>query len=239
MIKFSLIIPAYNEEKKIAKTLESLINQSYKNYELLVIDNNSTDKTNEIAHKYTKNVYIEAQKGYIHAANKGASLAKGEFIAFCDADSVYPANWLKKAAALAQKNPNAAAIYGTCSTYDANFIFNFLNYYFFTGFLIISRLMGLDNTSGFNFMFKRDLFLKINGFDPNFTKMSPDIYLGKRLAKEGKIVFSPFLIVYSSFRRFSHGGIIKTTIFFIKNWWQVIRGKDPIASYEEYNKEIR
>lgn len=238
-MRVSLIVPAYNEEKKISKTLESLSKQSYKDFELLVIDNNSTDKTSEIAHKFTKNVHLEKTKGYIHAANTGAHKAKGELITFCDADSIYPTDWLSKIVAVFDKNKNAVAVYGTCSTYDAGFIMNFLNYYFYTLFLIISKLFGVENTSGFNFVMKKEAFVRVGGFDPNYQKMSPDLQLGIKLKNLGPIIFAPHIKVFSSFRRFTHGGVIKTTLFFLKTWWQIVRKKSPSVSYEEYNKEIR
>ncbi len=238
-MKLTIIVPAYNEEKKISKTLESLKSQTFKDFELIVVDNNSTDKTNEIAKKFTENVVVEKAKGYINAANTGAKLAKGDLIAFCDADSIYPKNWVKKVLTIFEKKPNIVALYGTCNTYDANFIMNFFSYYFFTGFLLVSRLFGLDNTSGFNFIMRKKEFFEVNGFDPNYTKMSPDIYLGVKLKSKGKVLLAPTLRVYSSFRRFQHGGVIKTTLFFLKNWWQFLKGAGPSASYEEYNKEIR
>ncbi|MFA5879352.1 MAG: glycosyltransferase family A protein [Candidatus Margulisiibacteriota bacterium] len=238
-MKVSLIVPAYNEEKKIAKTLEGLKKQTYANYELIVIDNNSTDKTNEIAKKFTSTVFIEKEKGYIHAANTGAKMATGELITFCDADSQYPEDWLEKVVAAFKLHPEAVAVYGTCSTYDASPILNFINYYLYTWFLMLSRLLGLDNTSGFNFVMKKEGFIKVQGFDPNYQKMSPDLQLGIKLKKFGKIIFDPKIKVLSSFRRFEHGGTIKTTLFFMKSWLQILIGKDPTISYEEYNKEIR
>jgi GT2 family glycosyltransferase len=86
---------------------------------------------------------------------------------------------------------------------------------------------------------KRDAFFKIGGYDPNFQKMSPDIELGKRLKKQGSIIFNPSIKVYSSFRRFQHGGVISTALFFLKSWYQMATGKQPTVSYEQYNQEIR
>jgi len=238
-MKVSVIVPAFNEEKSLARTLESLSNQVYKNVELIVIDNNSTDKTNSIAKKFTKNVWIETRKGYIHAVSRGAQESKGDLITFCDADTIYPPQWLEKVVEEFQKNPKAVGFYGSCKTHDASPWMNNIAGFFYTLFLILSRCFGMDNTSGFNFIMKRDAFFRIGGYDPNFKKMSPDIELGKRLKKEGPIIFNHQVIVLSSFRRFQHGGIIKTTLFFLKSWMQMLTGKQPTVSYEEYNKEIR
>lgn len=238
-MKVSLIVPAYNEEKSLAKTLESLCGQTYSDVELIVIDNNSTDKTNSIAKKYTENVRIETRKGYMHAVSRGAQESHGDLISFCDADTLYPPQWVEQIVTEFTKNPQAVAVYGSCKTHDASPWMNNLAGCFYTLFLIVSRWCGLDNTSGFNFVIKRDIFFRIGGYDPNFKKMSPDIELGKRLKKEGPIIFNPNIIVLSSFRRFQHGGVLKTTLFFLKSWWQMLRGKQPTVSYEDYNKEIR
>lgn len=53
-MKVSIVIPAYNEEKSIEKTIKTLLNQSYKDFEIIVVDNNSKDKTYEITSKYVK-----------------------------------------------------------------------------------------------------------------------------------------------------------------------------------------
>ena len=86
---------------------------------------------------------------------------------------------------------------------------------------------------------KKETFFKVGGYNPQYQKMSPDIELGKRIKQQGPIIFSPQIKVLSSFRRFQHGGILKTVGFFMKSWWQMLRGKEPTVNYEEYNKEIR
>jgi len=235
-MRVSVIVPAYNEAVFLAKTLESLKNQLFKDYELIVVDNNSTDKTNEIAKKFTDRVYLETKKGYMHAVTRGANESIGELITFCDADTLYPNNWLSKVVNAFESAPTAVAVYGTCDTHDASRLVNRLNGFFYTQFLRLSRLCGLDNTSGFNFVMKKETFVKVGGYDPNFKKMSPDIELGKRLKKEGKIVFDPTITVSGSFRRFQTGGVLKTGRMFMKSWWQMARGKQPTVDYDDYNK---
>ena len=94
--KISVIVPAYNEEKYLAKTLKTLRNQTFKDYELIVVDNNSKDRTNEIAKKFADRVVVEKKKGYHNATRRGAKEAKAPIICFCDADSLYPRDWLEK-----------------------------------------------------------------------------------------------------------------------------------------------
>ncbi|MDD5457421.1 MAG: glycosyltransferase family 2 protein [Candidatus Margulisbacteria bacterium] len=235
-MKLSIIVPAYNEEKSIGKTLEGLKNQSYKDLEIIVIDNNSKDKTSEIAKQHVDKVYLETQQGYIYAVIRGAKEASGELITFCDADTVYPRDWAEKAVKPFMKNSKVVAVYGTCATFDSGKISSFFNYLGYTVFLMVSRTLGLDNTSGFNFIMRKSAYDKVGGYDPAYKKMSPDIELGKRLKITGNIKFLPSLKVSSSIRRFKEKGKIKTFFMFAKAWWSMLRNKLPDVDYAEYNK---
>jgi glycosyltransferase involved in cell wall biosynthesis len=84
----SIVIPAYNEEKIIENTLKSIEEQSYKNYELIVVNNDSEDKTEEIAKKYTTKVIWCPRQGFSASAarNEGVKHAKGDILVILDAD---------------------------------------------------------------------------------------------------------------------------------------------------------
>jgi glycosyltransferase involved in cell wall biosynthesis len=210
--------------------------QTYPNIELIIINNNSKDKTEAIAKKLTDKVFTETKQGYIHAVRLGAEKATGDLITFCDADSYYPPEWAAKVAKEFAKNEKTVVVYGTADTHDASKFQNFMNLMGYTTFLLISKLFGLDNTSGFNFVMKKAAYDKVGGYDPAYQKMSPDIELGKRLKKIGKVKFKPSIKVSSSYRRFQDGGDFKTTLMFAKAWWAMVVGKTPDVSYEEYNK---
>ncbi len=234
-MKVSIIVPAYNEESTIATCLQGLQSQTYENYELIVVDNNSTDETNTIAKQYTDRVYVETKQGYIHAVNRGGEESTGTLITVCDADSFYPEDWLEKIVAEFKKYPKSVAVYGSASTHDSFFLQNYINGICYTGFLRLSRVLGLDNTSGFNFVMRRDIFIEVGGYDAKFKKMSPDIELGKRLKQKGPIRFAPHIKVRSSFRRYQEGGVLATQWMFFKAWWAMLRGHEPSISYDEYN----
>lgn len=88
--KFSLIIPAYNVEKYIKKCLDSVLNQTYNNYEIIIINDGSTDNTSKILESYKSNKKIkiinQENKGLSSARNTGVSNAKGDYILFIDSD---------------------------------------------------------------------------------------------------------------------------------------------------------
>ncbi len=82
----SVIIPVFNEDKVISRNLLSLINQKYKPVEIIVVDDNSTDNTVEIAKKYTPHVYKRRHSERSVQRNYGGSIAKGDYLLFLDAD---------------------------------------------------------------------------------------------------------------------------------------------------------
>ena len=101
-MKLSVIIPVYNTEKYLKKCLESVIKQTYKNLEIIVINDGSTDNSNKIIEKYVtkypqKIKYIEQEnRGQAYSRNLGIKLSKGELITFVDSDDYIERNMYKK-----------------------------------------------------------------------------------------------------------------------------------------------
>lgn len=99
-LDFSIITVSYNSEKTIERTIKSVLNQSHKNFEYIIIDGGSTDKTNDIINQY-KNKFkggikhiSEPDKGIYDAMNKGIALAKGDIIGLLNSDDYYYDNTL-------------------------------------------------------------------------------------------------------------------------------------------------
>lgn len=106
----SVIVTTKNEEKNIENCLKSILRQSYKNIEIIVVDNNSTDKTKEISLKYTSQFF---EKGPERSAqrNFGISKAKGKYILYLDADMIMSKDVIKDCITKIQNNPNIIALY--------------------------------------------------------------------------------------------------------------------------------
>ncbi len=95
-MKISVVIPTYNEEQYIGKCLESLQKQTDPPDEIIVVDNNCTDKTAEIAKRMGARVISEKEQGMIPARNAGLNAAKFEIIARIDADTIVPPDWIER-----------------------------------------------------------------------------------------------------------------------------------------------
>jgi glycosyltransferase involved in cell wall biosynthesis len=97
MLKLSLIIPVYNEERHIKACLDAISIQTVSPAEVIVVDNNCIDKTLEIAEKYDYvTVVKEAKQGLTHARNTGFDFACGDILARIDADTEIENNWVEK-----------------------------------------------------------------------------------------------------------------------------------------------
>lgn len=96
----SIIMPSYNTASFISKTIESVLNQTYKNWELLIVDDCSTDDTDEIVSKYNDKriVYLKNEKnsGAAISRNRALRNAKGKWIAFLDSDDLWHPTKLEK-----------------------------------------------------------------------------------------------------------------------------------------------
>jgi glycosyltransferase involved in cell wall biosynthesis len=95
----SVIIPALNEEKYVGRCLESIFNLNYpgSNYEVIVVDNGSTDKTIDIAKKYGVKIFVKPKVSIAALRNFGAKQSRGDILAFIDSDCEAEKEWLNKA----------------------------------------------------------------------------------------------------------------------------------------------
>ncbi len=115
MIFVSVIIPVYNDCRRLRLCLEGLQNQSYSvnDYEVIVVDNVSTEDIRSIVEEFTCCQYATEKKKSSYAArNKGISLAKGKILAFTDSDCIPDIDWIEKGAAYFQNNQNLDIVGG-------------------------------------------------------------------------------------------------------------------------------
>ena len=116
--KVSVIIPCFNREKFLPEAIESVLNQTYSNIELLTIDDGSTDGTREILSRFQdRGVTLlehpgRINKGQSASINLGLSLSKGEYIAILDSDDYWDTQKIEKQVRFLESNPDIGLVYG-------------------------------------------------------------------------------------------------------------------------------
>jgi glycosyltransferase involved in cell wall biosynthesis len=110
----TVIIGAYNAERYLAEAIESVLAQTYRNLELIVVDDGSTDRTGEIAESYGDPVRClrQANGGMAASRNRAIPEARGNYLAFLDADDRFPPNKLEQQLAVFEADPGLDIVYG-------------------------------------------------------------------------------------------------------------------------------
>ena len=112
----SVVIPLYNKEKSIAHTLKCVLNQTYRDFEVVVVDDGSKDNSAAVVEQFEdKRIRLVRQKngGVSAARNRGIAEARGEYVAFLDADDVWKQNHLESITNLIHQFPKSKA-WATC-----------------------------------------------------------------------------------------------------------------------------
>lgn len=202
----SVVVPALNEERFIANNLISLLQQDFKDFEIIVVDNNSTDKTAEIAKSLGARVITNKERGVGAARQAGFVSAKGTIIATTDADNILPPDWLSKIVSEFKHDSSLVAYGGLFRLYSgplsARIAVRYLTYPVFKFDKLVSNKWSLIAQ---NMAVKTSAFKKVGGF--KHVQIGEDADLSQRLADIGKVHLDPNFLVYASGRRARHGVI--------------------------------
>ena len=108
--KVSIVIPAYNSGPRLGETLAGIRSQSFQDFEIIVVDDGSTDNTQKLVNSTDPSIrfYRQPNQGPAVARNHGVSLARAEFIAFCDHDDIWNDRHLEKLLTVFSENPATA-----------------------------------------------------------------------------------------------------------------------------------
>ena len=196
----SVVIPAYNEEKYIAQCLDGLQHQTVKPDEIIVVNNNSDDKTIAIAEKYHAYIIHEKQQGIIHARNAGFNAVRSDIIARCDADTIPAYDWIERIIS-DFTNQTIDAISGPIFFHDLPMMKTFnLPSKMYAQFM--KKLQGHETLLGPNMALTKLMWNKVkNEVCLDDTKVHEYIDLALHVKKYGTILFDPALCVHTSARR--------------------------------------
>jgi len=213
-IRFSFVIPTYNEGRYLEDCLRSIRNQTRGDYEIIVADSRSGDNTRKIAKKYGAKIVLDERRGPGSARNKGAKAAKGGLLIFTDADVRFEKDFLEKIDSRFEKGVGGCIFF--LMPYDApsaslKFSYTMTNYI-----AMLLTSLGSVMTAGSCFAYRKDVFTRAGGFNPEFLT-NEDHDLAKRSARIMPFRFFKDITVYTSCRRVVNKGFIKMTWTYTKS----------------------
>lgn len=200
-VYISVIIPAYNSEQTIERTIESILDQNFSSdkYEIIVVDNGSKDRTVNIVKKYPVRIVTYEEKGSYKARNKGACYARGEILAFTDSDCVADENWLNEIEE-EFKDSNLHAVQGQGSLTQMKDSKVKMECFVGEYFSEIIRSMGEKKRLGDtkNFAIRKWVFKKVGGFIP-FKTTCDILFVEELLRRNYNVKFNKRMIVYHNY----------------------------------------
>ncbi len=198
----SVVIPALNEEDNLPACLESLKNQQRPGaFEVIVVDNGSTDRTSEVAAEHGALVVKCPKRGVAYARQAGAEAARGEIVAQADADTVYPPGWLEHVGGYFDSHQGVAGLAGRYEYVHPVWWMPFERAYRRSLNAVSAAVLRWPaSVSGANFAFRRLAFLKADGYDP--ASLYPDQWgIARRISRFGKVKYDHGSVVLTSSRR--------------------------------------
>jgi glycosyltransferase involved in cell wall biosynthesis len=201
-VRLSVVIPAYNEAGYLAAALASLQQQDYTGgYEVIVVDNASTDDTAEVAARMGARVLHEPTPGVCAARQAGTLAARGMIVVSTDADTVHRTDWLTRLDA--QFTEDVFAVAGPCRYADAPWWARVFPPLWFAAIAVVHRLTGrIFYLTATNVAFRRDGF---PGYDTSLTQGGDEVDLLRRLRRCGRVVWDARNPVLTSSRRMDQG----------------------------------
>jgi glycosyltransferase involved in cell wall biosynthesis len=202
--RFSVVIPAHNEENFLGDCLTSLLDQDYPgDYEIIVVDNNSTDATADVARAHGVRLVSETRPGVCWARQRGTTLADGEIVVSTDADTVYGRDWLSRIDAAFNADGGLVAVAGPCRFVDAPWWGRAYAAGLFRSVDFLSRMTGrVPYVAAANIAFRKAQW---QGYDTRATQGGDELGLLRELRRRGRVRFDPANPVFTSSRRMHRG----------------------------------
>lgn len=185
---FSIVLTTYNRAKLLPRALESLINQTEKDWELILIDDGSTDQTAEIIKPYLKaieniNYFYQENQGFINAKNVGIRKSTGRYITFLDSDDEYHPTHLAKRKQLLKKEENIDFLHGGVKIIGSAYVPDANN--------PTEKIHLSDCFIGGTFILNKKAVQKLKGFESTALKTDYD-FMQRAKSADLKIVKTDF-----------------------------------------------
>lgn len=197
-LRFSVVVPAYNAAATIASCVEGLLRQTEprERYEVIVVDDGSTDDTAGIAGRLGVTVIRQSNRGPAAARNRGAAQARGEIVLFTDADCVPDRGWVAQMAR-PFGDASVAAVKGAYRTSQSSLTARFCQAEFEERFALLAQAGTTDMVDTYAAAFRKGVFDAMDGFDESFPAANnEDTDLSYRIAAAGhRMVFNPDAVV--------------------------------------------
>ena len=193
----SVVICTHNGSKTIDACLKQLLNINYSNYEVIIVDDGSTDNTNKIAARYPFRLISTENLGLSNARNTGGNASNGEIIAYIDDDAIPDKDWLLYLAK-SYRSTEFAAIGGpNIAPMNSSFIADCVDHAPGSPTHVLVSDIEAEHIPGCNLSVRKDVFVKIGGFDPRFLVAGDDVDFCWRIEEEGwKIGFNAAAMVW-------------------------------------------
>jgi peptidoglycan-N-acetylglucosamine deacetylase len=225
-LRISIVVPAHNEEALLPRCLEALFAQDYHGAtEIIVVDNASTDRTAEVAHRYGAKVVHEPRRDYCLALVCGFAAATGDIVAMTDADTVPPRDWLTRLAQEYARDREVVAVGGEV-TFDRPNLRGAL-----IARVLVPAFNALDRRDpagphlwGSNFSVRRDAFVAVGGWNRDYS-LQADSELSERLRAAGRVLMLPSIRVRTSSRRWNRAFLANLWIFVTNFIWMRLFGR--------------
>ncbi|MEM3421569.1 MAG: glycosyltransferase [Candidatus Hadarchaeum sp.] len=219
--KITIVVPALNEERLIAQTLENACCVAPE-AEIIVVDSGSTDNTARIAAQYAR-VYHKVGN-VAQARNFGAKMATGEIIVFLDADTLITKQFMDEVIR-AFKNPEVVGAGGLIMPHFKGVLVELI-FYFFNLLVLASFAFLGPFLAGTCVAYKRDPFFEVGGFNEQLVA-SEDFDLCRRISKKGRVVFLRKIVVRTSRRRLEKLGLMGLVLDWAKVTVHYLSGRNP------------
>lgn len=239
----SIVVPAWNEEKYVADCIASIKEQKTDfPFELIVIDNASTDRTGDVASYLGARVVKENKKGLSFARQRGLDVARGKYIIYIDADVRIPKGWLARVIDYMQTNKDVVGASCNFHFYDVNGLDvigqSIFKHIVVPAMIVFLRLFGKpDVFYGSAMTIRRDVLQKAGGINLQLEFYGEDVGIAVRLNKFGKVRLLEGIEVAASGRRAKGIKGLKTLFLYWKSFIFVIFGNE--SKVVAYSKEYK